>query len=100
MPALREDNNTSVAILDYIMEQIEEIEQQFTSCLNSLRKNLERHGRTATAHRNSLHPEKGPTVERSLMEFLICQTSITPEVVVAFEYTTVKEKIKPQDFSP
>ena len=60
LSSLREDNNTSLAILDDIMEQIQEIEQQFNARLNVLRNNLKRHRRTAQALRHALHPEERP----------------------------------------
>lgn len=60
LSSLRDDNNTSMAILDDVLQQINDIQQDFSTRLDVLRNNIERHRRTARALRNALHPEERP----------------------------------------
>jgi hypothetical protein len=56
--SLRQDNTTSLAILDDVLQQVHDFEEMICSRLAALRGNLERHRRTATALRSALQPEE------------------------------------------
>jgi len=57
--SLRQDNTTSLAILDDVLQQVQDFEEMICARLAALRGNLERHRRTAMALRSALQPEEG-----------------------------------------